>query len=125
VSSDTFPRDLERLPFHDASGTASWPAQLTQGAARGRESRWIPRLSALSLCGPSQGRGAGEPDQSVDGPFAELDGPLRRAITIRRSLSARIVRKRWFGIWVGRIGLQKQGTNSPITRRVNLSWGRF
>ena len=67
------------LPLHDESWTASRPAQHTQSVARGRESRWIPRLSALSLCGTSQGRRTGEPDQTVDGPFAELDGPLRRA----------------------------------------------
>ena len=34
----------------------------------------------------------GEPDQTGDGPFAELDGPLRRAITARHSLSSRMVR---------------------------------
>jgi hypothetical protein len=67
-----------RMPLHDESWTASRPAQLAQSVARGRESRWIPRLSALSLCGTSEGRRTGEPDQTVDGPFAELDGPLRR-----------------------------------------------
>src|ERR1700688_2345749 len=54
--------------------------------------------SALSLCGTSQGRRTGEPDQTVDGPFAELDGPLRRAITARHGLSSRMVRESWFGI---------------------------
>src|SRR6266566_5192768 len=44
----------------------------------------IPRLSALSLCGTSPGRRPGEPDQTMDGPFAELDGPLRCTITVRR-----------------------------------------
>jgi hypothetical protein len=39
-----------------------------------------------------------EPDQTVDGPFAELDGPLRRAITARRGLSSGMVRESWFGI---------------------------
>ena len=70
----------------------------TQSAARSREQRGIPRLSALSLCGTSPARGAGEPDQTVAGPFAELDGPLRRAITARRGLSSRMVRKCWLGI---------------------------
>jgi hypothetical protein len=32
-------------------------------------------------------------DQTVDGPFAELDGPLRRAITARHGLSSRMVRE--------------------------------
>ena len=38
-----------------------------------------------------RGGGAGEPDQTVAGPFAKLDGPLRRAITVRRGLSSRMV----------------------------------
>src|SRR3984893_16453596 len=49
-------------------------------------------------CGTSQGRRTGEPDQTVDGPFAELDGSLRRAITARHGLSSRMVRESWAGI---------------------------
>jgi integrase len=45
-------------------------------------------------------RKAGVPENliKVDGPFAELDGSLRRAITARRGLSSRMVRESRFGI---------------------------
>ena len=73
-----------------------------QGSDRSREARGIPRLSALSLCGASPRRRPGEPDQTMDGPFAELDGPPRRAITARHGLSSRMVRE--LGFELGELG---------------------
>jgi integrase len=53
--------------------------------------RRIPRVPPLSFCGAPQGGGTGRPHQTVAGPFTKLDGPLRRAITVRRGLSSRMV----------------------------------
>jgi hypothetical protein len=47
---------LRQIPSIGPIRSVLLVALLTQSAARGRESRWIPRLSALSLCGTSQDR---------------------------------------------------------------------
>ena len=72
----------EWLPLHDAGRLLDQRNSLKAVQGAGKRGG-IPRLSALSLCGTSPGRRPGEPDQTMDGPFAELDGPLRCTITVR------------------------------------------
>jgi len=49
-------------------------------------------------------RGAGEPEQTVDGPFAELDEPLRRAITVRRTYRREWCESAGVGFELGELG---------------------
>jgi len=108
--------------FNDESRTSSLIHAIHSKRCTEQGIEGISRLPALSFSGTSQGRGAGEPDQTVAGPFAELDGPLRRAITVRRGhIVANGARKLGWDLNLGDIGLQTGSSNSPVTRRVNLS----
>src|ERR1700730_406922 len=85
-------------PIHDESWTASGLAQCPGCVAASGETRRIPRLPPLSLCGTPQGGSAGRPHQTVARPFAKLNRPLRGATAVRRDLAEGMVRESWFGI---------------------------